>query len=322
MTTDISTLPAYPDDLLEQFSADRLVELMIGDEDRVPRNVIDRCAAHGDAMVERLRRLLDRDAAWQSGAALGEWWLLLHATMILGLIHGESAGCLLVHMMRRMAQEGDDNLQGWLAGRWPMLFRNKPPAAIAAARALAEDRALDWYIRCQAADVVIDAARREGSDRLDRDLDWLARMAEDDAEDWDYRLTACHTLLDFPRERHRPLLAGLAAREAALADERPTPIVSFSTADIDSAFARASDRPGWERLGDPWRFYSRGAILARQDRWAEEAERGDPDFDIDDLDQPLHLPFVREAAKVGRNDPCPCGSGKKYKKCCLPRASA
>ncbi len=26
-------------------------------------------------------------------------------------------------------------------------------------------------------------------------------------------------------------------------------------------------------------------------------------------------PFKREEAKVGRNDPCPCGSGKKYKKC-------
>jgi preprotein translocase subunit SecA len=26
---------------------------------------------------------------------------------------------------------------------------------------------------------------------------------------------------------------------------------------------------------------------------------------------------VRTAAKVGRNDPCPCGSGKKYKKCCM-----
>jgi len=24
----------------------------------------------------------------------------------------------------------------------------------------------------------------------------------------------------------------------------------------------------------------------------------------------------REAPKVGRNDPCPCGSGKKFKKCC------
>ncbi len=26
--------------------------------------------------------------------------------------------------------------------------------------------------------------------------------------------------------------------------------------------------------------------------------------------------FVRSGPKVGRNDPCPCGSGKKYKKCC------
>ncbi len=25
----------------------------------------------------------------------------------------------------------------------------------------------------------------------------------------------------------------------------------------------------------------------------------------------------RAAPKIGRNDPCPCGSGKKYKKCCL-----
>lgn len=24
-------------------------------------------------------------------------------------------------------------------------------------------------------------------------------------------------------------------------------------------------------------------------------------------------------SKIGRNDPCPCGSGKKYKKCCLPK---
>lgn len=28
-------------------------------------------------------------------------------------------------------------------------------------------------------------------------------------------------------------------------------------------------------------------------------------------------PFVREEPKIGRNELCPCGSGKKYKKCCL-----
>lgn len=29
------------------------------------------------------------------------------------------------------------------------------------------------------------------------------------------------------------------------------------------------------------------------------------------------LPYRRESPKNGRNDPCPCNSGKKYKKCCL-----
>ena len=30
-------------------------------------------------------------------------------------------------------------------------------------------------------------------------------------------------------------------------------------------------------------------------------------------------PFVSPTTKIGRNDPCPCGSGRKYKKCCLGR---
>ncbi len=30
--------------------------------------------------------------------------------------------------------------------------------------------------------------------------------------------------------------------------------------------------------------------------------------------------IVRDGPKIGRNDPCLCGSGKKYKKCCLDRA--
>ena len=33
-------------------------------------------------------------------------------------------------------------------------------------------------------------------------------------------------------------------------------------------------------------------------------------------DTPAPATIRREAAKVGRNDPCPCGSGKKYKRCC------
>ena len=43
-----------------------------------------------------------------------------------------------------------------------------------------------------------------------------------------------------------------------------------------------------------------------------EPERGGP-ADVSTLRKPA--PFVRQLGKVGRNDPCPCGSGKKYKHC-------
>ena len=45
----------------------------------------------------------------------------------------------------------------------------------------------------------------------------------------------------------------------------------------------------------------------------------DPDQpeDIKDLEILLNPPKTKIAEKkVGRNEPCPCGSGKKYKKCC------
>jgi SWIM/SEC-C metal-binding protein len=39
--------------------------------------------------------------------------------------------------------------------------------------------------------------------------------------------------------------------------------------------------------------------------------------DINDLELLLNPPKTMIAEKkVGRNEPCPCGSGKKYKKCC------
>jgi hypothetical protein len=31
---------------------------------------------------------------------------------------------------------------------------------------------------------------------------------------------------------------------------------------------------------------------------------------------PSLIPPPRQARKIGRNDPCPCGSSRKYKKCC------
>ena len=42
-------------------------------------------------------------------------------------------------------------------------------------------------------------------------------------------------------------------------------------------------------------------------------------FDLKQLIDP-NKPVVRETPRVGRNDPCPCGSGKKFKQCCGKKA--
>ena len=45
-----------------------------------------------------------------------------------------------------------------------------------------------------------------------------------------------------------------------------------------------------------------------------------PDEDDEPEEMEAAMPHVNPLRDVGRNDPCPCGSGKKYKKCCLVTA--
>ncbi len=50
----------------------------------------------------------------------------------------------------------------------------------------------------------------------------------------------------------------------------------------------------------------------------ENASMNNPNLDVSpaDAENEAKQPYVRKEPKVGRNDPCPCGSGKKYKDCC------
>ena len=51
----------------------------------------------------------------------------------------------------------------------------------------------------------------------------------------------------------------------------------------------------------------------RQKQAAEAEEKFNREAEAKRLEEAR---LERAAAKVGRNDPCPCGSGKKYKNCC------
>ncbi len=318
---EIMELPAYTGEELADLSPTELIDIVIENEDRVPRNVIEECARRGDEMTDHLSMLHRDDFLWDDESGDGVWWLMLHAPMILGQIPGEQAGLLLVELMRRMALDENDDVQDWLAGYWPAYFKNKPDSVLSALRELGEDSDVDSYMRANAIETVMAASSWRGGEALELALAWVAGIAADEDEDFEICLTAGSVLLHFPRPQYRQLLEELESLQDGW-------IKHFDMQSIEMAYAGKYFPPAWERFTNPWEFYEPDAISKRQIRWREEDEKEmqrslknltdyqnnfyDPYF--------IEEPYVRPEPKVGRNDPCPCGSGKKYKKCCLEKS--
>ena len=316
--------PRYDFFEISVLTEQQLIELMNKDEDRVPRNVIDECARRGDAMLDTLRSLITDDSDWhEDSEVLGKWWLRLHAVMTLGLMESEAAGELLIAFMRRIDQEDDDSLQDWLAGYWHALFLNKPSSVIERLKEFAEDDQFNPWMRHEASDAYVYWFRKQGGQPLEDALDWLTSLVTDENNDMEFRLLNGNLLLEYPRDRFRSMLEELAAGQTGWSR-------IYDSSDVARAFASDTDKPKRDHFNNPWSFYLPEQIAKRQQRWREEdtarqQRQAKSEEAIDgfgpgvtpDFDDEFNEPYIRDTPKVGRNDPCPCGSGKKYKKCCL-----
>jgi uncharacterized protein len=113
----------------------------------------------------------------------------------------------------------------------------------------------------------------------------------------------------FERGLIEPMVMGyddfLRDLERTLAD--PERMAGFEYDLIGPLEDAIGELSGWSAFLD--------AAQEDQDGWPTSPE----DAGLAFADTPL--PFVDPLKGVGRNDPCPCGSGKKFKKCCLDRGS-
>ncbi len=81
--------------------------------------------------------------------------------------------------------------------------------------------------------------------------------------------------------------------------------------DIDSGVATPDARDGFTPLSPEWLEYLNSAVDDEllgvlHESWLDAKGHLDA----------APLPHQRQTPKVGRNELCPCGSGKKYKRCC------
>jgi hypothetical protein len=153
--------------------------------------------------------------------------------MILGLIPEESAGPLLADYMRRIDEELDDNLQDWLSGRWPALFRNKPASVLPPLRAMGEDQALSCYTRTEAMEALLTRAGQGGGPSLDAAVDWAAHLAAAANEDemlYEPSRTLCATTCPGPKP--------LCVRASRLAATTPAPAAAAAAAAAEKKYQK------------------------------------------------------------------------------------
>lgn len=106
---------------------------------------------------------------------------------------------------------------------------------------------------------------------------------------------------------------------AAVLRELEHPAVKWADATDD--FLRKMQRFEDEQPNDIASMMAKISHRLGQDRFAESTGEDFEDgfFDdsgFDDTPYPIATTIINETAKVGRNEPCLCGSGKKFKKCC------
>ncbi len=171
---------------------------------------------------------------------------------------------------------------------------------------LIENRDADEYIRCHAQDALITlfvAGMMSRDDLVNyyREL-FEAKLEKEPAPVWDSLVDCCANI-------HADELKDqiMDAFDSDLAWEG-----SISKSDVEEAFAMDKEST-LERLKKDYGYHLIDNVEKEMSWWACFNEN---DFNEDDLADPFHGEPVRTEPKIGRNQPCPCGSGKKYKKCC------
>ena len=311
-------LPEHPPEELREYCDASLIELLTSEGDLLPRSVVDECVQRRESLLPHLRGLLE-EPTYYSDEYAGEprWWAPLHAINILGAMEGRAAAEVLLYAMEAMHHYSGREIWNLVSGYWPALFCNKGAYAAEALQAMADNRELRWQPRLNAFECLLDKASAQGPEALDRILARVSAVVGDPSEEYPLRMVLAQHLLDHPRKAHRALLEQLAKEQ----EESATLDIFFDTDEVAEVYKRGEDLPQWEGYMDFLYRYDPEEIRDRQirermDELIDRDEWNDPEDDL--FAPPAEAPetYTRPTPKVGRNDPCPCGSGKKYKKCC------
>lgn len=282
-------------------------------ERQLPDTAIAVCTARIEESSPALRAILVRAA---DGEALSEdeKMLVFRGLHILGGARDSQACCPLLRLLRRPDDEIDDLLGDTVTEGMARIIAGVFDGDVEALFGVAVDRSIDEFIRralLGAATFLAWEGRIE-HDVMQRFLEqfYEERLAADGDMAWIGWLEAIALLglRDLAPLVHRAwsenrVPSGVLDRshfenDLSEAERAPDDIDRFKRVNLGYVddVLEALD----------WTRYT-GSLVEAQDQerlWADMAPSA-------------NVPVTNPWRHVGRNDPCPCGSGKKAKKCCL-----
>jgi uncharacterized protein len=300
----------------ESFTIDAVLDAFAAVDGPMPLEALRWAAAHWDAAGPALLRLLE-DAA--GGAEISERTdaILMFAIYLMGQRRDQRAYgpiCAIGCDGDRMDQVLGDGLTEDFSAILVRIFNGDPTPL----RRLIEAEDADEFARNAAMEA----------------LTWLTLKGRIDRAETASYLRGLHATLRPRDDCH--IWFGWQQAVAALGLDGLTPLVkeAFRCGWINRLVTTFSyfqkDLRDASRGGDLADMFARtltdesmlddlAAHMADWTRNEAEPEDEDPVLPPPPVEgEPIRNPFRH----VGRNDPCPCGSGKKFKKCCLGKAEA
>ncbi|PHV10578.1 hypothetical protein CSQ89_15505 [Chitinimonas sp. BJB300] len=243
------------------------------------------------------------------------WMLHLYAMHLLAALRETQAFAPMMQLLRLEGETLEDLLGDHLTEGAPRALAATCPQDEAALQALAADRTAYFWSR-SAALRALTLRSLEGDYPREKLLAWLEAEGTREAE------RMMDEGLQPEQGTHTDYLCELVVSMEEIGAHELTAQIAqwFEDGLIDDAFLSFEESKtrltrSWqaciaEELDHGW-GYPRD-IIGEIGRWACFHD----DEDDEETERESQAPIKREAPKVGRNDPCPCGSGKKYKKCC------
>lgn len=284
----------------------------------VPDGLPEEIVKRGKEAVPLLCEIVASEDWWAETEAPRSW-AVIHAMHLLGGIGDPSAADALLEPMRR-DEDSDFLCDGMMA-----IIARLGPGAFEPATEFVRDPSHSYVYRWVIYQGLVGTAKLfpEVAERvivLGREI--VTRALTAGTEQCPEGI-AC-LLAGFQREEDRPLLKRLQDEHAIDGYE------IYGPEGIDEAFIKGHDEHDLAcATADPMAHFSKARLAQLKDvqeedgssltssedeGWDEEGwdgEDDDPDW-ADDLSPTDTI----HATRIGRNDPCPCGSGRKYKKCC------